>query len=262
MVSLTSMWAIFLRHIRMWLRDPNYLFAALYWPLLDIFVWGYVGSWIQQASNFQNYEIIALLGVLLWQIIGRGCNIMVYTFSEELWSNNLINFFTLPLRIWDWIGGMIMLTICMTTVISIFSLSAIYILYSVSLSKLVSTFLIFALPLFISALWVGFSCLTVVVTLGKRSTEFAFVMLWSLLPFSGAYYPINVLPIWAQKVSALLPISYLFQGMREYLINHNDPANYLITGYVMSILYTIIAVIAFIYSFNRSKKQGLARLTD
>src|SRR6266498_3746127 len=73
MISFTPIWAIVLRHIRLWKRDINFLLGGFYWPVLDIIIWGFLGAWIQQSqtAQFHNYEVAALLGILLWQVIGR-----------------------------------------------------------------------------------------------------------------------------------------------------------------------------------------------
>ncbi len=41
-----------------------------------------------------------------------------------------------------------------------------------------------------------------------------------------------------------------------------DPTSYLIKGYLLSIVYATIAIIVFVYCFNRTKQRGLARLAD
>ena len=264
MISFAPMWAIVLRHMRMLRRDPNILLMLFYWPLLDIFIWGFVGKWIQQAqtTQFHNYEAIAVLGVILWQIIGRGCNIMAAPLFEELSSNNVVNLFSLPLRISEWIGGVLLYYIIIMLVTSAICICAIFMLYDVSLWQILSTFLIFSPPLFFSGIWVGFICLSIVVTLGKRGIELGFIAGWFLMPFSGAYYPIEVLPLWGQTLSTYLPFSYVFQGMREYLMHQQNPTSYLIKGYILGIIYAAAAIIFFLYCFHRSKQKGLARLTD
>src|SRR5437016_5642976 len=115
MISFAPMWAVVIRNARVWKRDLNLLLAGFYWPLLDVFIWGFLGAWIAQshAQQFHNYESVALLGILLWQVIGRGCNIMAFTFTEELWSNNVVNLFSLPLRTIEWISGIILFYIIM-----------------------------------------------------------------------------------------------------------------------------------------------------
>lgn len=264
MASFSSIWAIVLRHTRVWKRDTNLVLATFYWPLLDIMIWGFLGSWIQQSqiAQFHNYEVAALLGILLWQVVGRGCNIMGTSFNEELWSHNVINLFSLPLQTVEWMGGVVLFNAIMMCITSIFCMFIIFVLYDLPLWYILSTFLIFLPPLFLSSIWIGFTCLQIVVTLGKRGIQLGYVMGWFLAPFSGAFYPVEVLPYWGQMISMCLPMSYVFQGMRGYLMHQQDPTLYLIKGYVLSILYALCAVILFVYCFNYSKRKGLARLAD
>jgi len=264
MANISSMWAIALRHIRVLQRDVNFLLMYFYWPLLDILTWGFLGSWIgkSQMTGFQHYELIALLGVVLWGVVGRGCNFMVFAFTEELWSYNLINLCSLPLSLAEWIGGIVVFYMIMMSATSLFCIAAAGLLYDISLWQFVSTFLLFTPPLIASAIWIGFTSLQLVVMLGKRGMELAFVVTWFLLPFSGAYYPISVLPAWGQMFSACLPISYVFEGVRNYVTYQQDPTMYLLKGYALAIPYAIIAVSGFVYCFNRSKRKGLARLVE
>lgn len=263
MISLTSIWAIVLRHTRVYMQDINLLLMAFYWPLLDILIWGFLGAWIQQSTaQLHNYKAAALLGILLWQVIGRGCNYILMAFSEELWANNVVNIFSLPIRLIDWMCGVVLFYAIMIFLTSFFCMVVMTLLYDVSLWYILSTFLLFLPPLFISALWLGFTCLQIIVTLGKRGVEVGFVLGWFFLPFSGAYYPIEILPAWGQTLSAFLPMSYVFSGMRGYVMHQQDPTAYLIKGYALSILYAVLAIALFVYCFNRSKQKGLARLAD
>lgn len=264
MINLSSSWAVALRHIRMWRRDPNFLLGAFYWPFLDILIWGFVGSWIQQTQNpqFHNYEMVAILCVLLWQCVGRASNALITCFNEELWSHNIINLFSLPLRLIDWIVGVIIFTGIMISMISLSCIFICALLYTISWWQLLSVFCMFALPLFMCGVWVSFVALQIIVLLGKRSVELGYVAIWFLLPFSGAYYPVEVLPAWGQKISAVIPMSYIFQGMRAYLMDGQNPAFYIIQGSFMAVLYTALSVILFMYCFKYTKRFGLARLAD
>lgn len=264
MFSFSSVWAIVIRHMRVWQHDINTLLFGFYWPLLDILTMGFLGSWIQQsqAAEFHNYQTVALMGVLLWAIIGRGCNIIIFMLAEELWANNILNLFSLPLRISEWMAAVAIFYTTMICATSLFCMFIASLFYDVSMWSLLSTFIIFAPPLFISGIWVGFTCLQIIITLGRRGLELGFVIGWFLLPFSGAYYPIEILPKWGQAISSLLPMSYVFQGMRAYLIYQQNPTSYLLKGYGLSVLYAACALMLFAYCFNRSKHRGLARLTD
>lgn len=264
MISFSPIWAITLRHLRLYKHDLNLLLMILYWPLLDILTWGFLGTWIQGSGGieFQNYELVAILGVLLWQVAGRGANAISFALCEELWQNNVTNLFSLPITIYQWIWGAILYFTIIVLAIGTCSIICVYALYKIALLPLIYNYLLFFPPLFLCGIWLGFICLHVIVLLGKRGIELGFVIIWFMLPFSGAYYPITVLPKWGQYISSFFPMSYIFTGMREYVVHRHDPTPYLIKGYALSILYVIIAIWLFIYFFNMRKNRGLARLAD
>lgn len=87
MISLKSILAITFRYLYLLKRDINLGLAIIYWPILDILTWGFFGSWINNFNIVNaDYKIIALIGVLMWQVVGRGGNIIGFTICEELWS--------------------------------------------------------------------------------------------------------------------------------------------------------------------------------
>lgn len=264
MISYSSIWAVTLRYLLLYKHDLNMTLMMLYWPLLDIITWGFLGAWIQRSgvSQFHNYEIVALLGVLLWQVAGRGANAISVPLCEELWQHNVINLFSLPLSMLTWICGVILYFTLMVITIAFCNLLCVYAFYDIALSSFIGNYLLFFTPLFFCGIWLGFTCLQIIILLGKRGIELGFVVIWFLLPFSGAYYPIDVLPAWAQTVSACFPMSYAFTGMRNYLIYNHNPMPYLVKSTILSIVYAILAIVIFIYLFNHSKQKGLARLTD
>lgn len=264
MISFSSVWAIVLRHARLYKRDYSLLLSVFYWPLLDIIIWGFLGAWIARANvaQFNNYESAALLGILLWQVVGRGCNILGFTLAVELWGNNQVNLFSMPLKLKEWVLGVIIFSFITMFATCLVGMLAIKALYTLSISSIVSTFLIFLLPLFLCTIWLGFSCISIFLLLGHRGIEVGFIFGWVLMPFSGAYYPIDILPIWAQRVSALLPMSYLFQGMRDYVMLDKSPLSTILFGSVLGLLYAIGGLILFRYCFENAKKNGLSRLTD
>lgn len=75
----------------------------------------------------------------------------------------------------------------------------------------------------------------------------------------GVYYPITILPDWAQKVSYLLPITYSLDGMRFALLNGYD--NLQLLPYMMplagiSIVLMPISIGSFLFAVNKARENG------
>lgn len=264
MFSFQSAWAVTLRHLRLWRNDPNVPLFNIFWPLLDILTWGFVGMWVQQVSSTSasNLTTITLTGLLLFQICSRGCNGLCFALTEELWADNLVNLFSLPVSMAEWIVGTTMLAAINMCLVSAACLSVTFLLYNVPVWQTITTFLWLAPPLFLSCLWLGFTALAIIIALGKRGIEMGFVFAWFLQPFCGAYFPVDVLPAWGQAISKFLPMTTVFSGMRAYLAHQQDPAPFLLWGYLMGAVYAAGGIALFVWCFNRAKRQGLARLLD
>jgi len=264
MINFSPVWALVLRHSRLWMRDTNLILVMLYWPLLDILVWGFLGAWIQQTQCYStyNYQTVALLAIVLWQTTCRSSINLTYSLMEEIKTHNLVNLFSMPLRITQWIMGVILFDLFLSIINMCYCIGLIVWIYGLPISSILKPVYIFAPPLFISGLALGFICLQIIIYLGKRAEELSFVIAWFFAPFSTAFYPLEVLPPWAKTISYSMPMSYIFEGMRAYMTRHEDPTFYLIQGYVMALLYVIVGIIGFIVLFNKTKDKGLTRLSD
>lgn len=76
---------------------------------------------------------------------------------------------------------------------------------------------------------------------------------------SGVYYPISILPDWAQKIARLLPLTYSLEGMRFALLKGYDTLHLL--GYMLplvgiSILLLPVSILSFKFAINKARENG------
>jgi ABC-2 type transport system permease protein len=262
-MNFQSIWAITLRHQRLLMRDMNLVMVTLYWPLLDVLIWGFLGAWMQRLqNNGQNFEMVLLLSILLWQTVSRTACWLAASLDEEIQAGNLVNLFTYPLRITEWIAGVTFFSFLLSLFTAFYCIGLMMLFYSVSFWQMVKVFIMFAPPLFICGIFLGFLGLQVLVTCGKRARELMYIFAWAAAPFCSAFYPREVLPTWAQVINYCLPMSYVFEGMRNYLFHGINPLPSILFGLTMAIAYAGLAIMIFAYLFNKSKNKGLARLSD
>ena len=85
-------------------------------------------------------------------------------------------------------------------------------------------------------------------------------MPYLILPLSAPFYPVNVLPVWAQLIAFCLPTTYLFEGIRMLAFENTVPIAYLIISFILTCMYIVLAILFFNFTFKKSKEKGLARL--
>jgi ABC-2 type transport system permease protein len=108
----------------------------------------------------------------------------------------------------------------------------------------------------------GFLAASVLVYYGVRVQSLVFMMGYLLMPLSGVSYELDVLPKAAQYIASLLPMSYIFEFMRLYILKSVISWNLFGIVTVLNVIYFSASIACFNYMFEKSREKGLARLVD
>ena len=66
------------------------------------------------------------------------------------------------------------------------------------------------------------------------------------------FYPVSVLPGWMQAIAAVLPPSYVFEGMRAVVAGQPPPWGRLAIGGVLAVVYLVLACLVLRAGLPRS----------
>lgn len=241
-------------------RGAHQLSDLLYWPLIDILLWGLTSLWIQSYEMNTKLPLILMTGLIFWQINWRGSMDISIPLLQEFWHRNLMNLFSTPLRIAEWILGIMALCLCKLAITLSFGALAVYILYSLNIFTVGWAFLPFAVLLLMFGWTVGFLAASAIIYWGHLVEALAFMIGFVFAPFSAVFYPVSILPSWAQKIAWCLPTTYVFEGMRKILATGEFPFSYFWKSACLAVLYLFSAICLFYFAFEKSREKGLARL--
>lgn len=258
-MSISRIFGVFFRYFYT-LKDFHQLSDLFYWPLVDILLWGLTSIWIQQQHEVPHLPLIMMTALIFWQITWRGAIGISFHLLQEFWHRNLVNLFSTPLRLSEWIFGTLLLGICKLFVSIIFGALAVYVLYTLNVFTLGWAFLPFAVLLFIFGWTIGFLSSGLVIYWGHKVEMFAWMLPFLFAPFSAVFYPVHVLPEWAQFISWCIPTTYVFEGMRQILNGASFPFSYFWLSVVLNIVFLWGSILFFKWMFNKSLVKGLARL--
>lgn len=259
-MSLSRIKGVFFRYYYNLLKGPHQLSDLFYWPLIDILLWGLTSIWIQTQNNVPGLPLILMTGLIFWQITWRGSIDISLNLLQEFWHRNLVNFFSTPLKISEWICGVLLLCLCKLAVTIAFGSLMVYVLYSLNVFTVGWSFLPFAGLLVMFGWSLGFGAAGLIIYWGHQVEMLAWMVGFIFAPFSAVFYPIATLPIWAQRISWCLPTTYVFEGMRQILNGNPLPISYIWSSLGLNIAYLIISVLFFRWMFELSRVKGLARL--
>ncbi|UYN97507.1 MAG: ABC transporter permease [Enhydrobacter sp.] len=255
--SLGRIYALVLRHIYIWRSSVMRLVDSIYWPAVQMVMWGFLTQFLlPQTSYVAQAAGVLLSGLLLWEVVVRGNLSLSIAFLEEMWSRNLGHLFVSPIRSWELATGIIIAAL-LRTLLGMVPVSLLawaffgYSVYSLGL-PLIAFFAI--LQMFSWSIGLAMSGL--VMRVGQSAESFAWAAVFILMPVSGVYYPVSVLPDWLQVIAWALPTSYVFEGMRAILTDNVVHWDLLAIAFGLSVVYLVAGFQVFQWFFRLSRRAG------
>jgi ABC-2 type transport system permease protein len=259
-MNFGRVYGVFLRYLYVLRKGMYQLSDLFYWPLVDILLWGLTSFWIRSQSDVPELPLILMTGLIFWQITWRGSIDISVSLLQEFWQRNLVNLFSTPLKISEWIAGILMLSLCKLVLTISFGSLAVYLLYSINVFTVGWAFLPFAVSLILFGWTVSFLSSSLIIYWGHKVEMLAWMIGYLFAPFSAVFYPVSVLPEWAQAISWCLPTTYIFEGMRHVLSTHTFPTRFFWISIVLNIIYLSASLLLFRTMFEKSREKGLARM--
>ncbi|HJQ55268.1 MAG TPA: ABC transporter permease [Vineibacter sp.] len=237
-----------------WLR----IIDLAYWPTVQMVMWGFLSEFLAKQTTYvaQAFGVL-IAGMLLWDVLVRGQLGLSISFLEEMWSRNLGHLFASPIRPIEFAAGIVTMSLIRTVVgmVPVTILTVIFFGFSIySLGWPLLAFF-FALQMF--GWGVGLAISGMVLRKGLGAETFAWAAVFILLPVSGVYYPIDVLPTWLQWIAWALPPAYVFEGMRAVLAKELLRPELLAGALALSLIYLGIGFGCFLWLFNGARGKGL-----
>jgi ABC-2 type transport system permease protein len=258
-MSLNRIKALFLRHLYPLQRDFDLLSDMLYWPMVDTLLWGITSQWLGDEAGQGNIVISILMGLLLWNIIWRSQSEVSRNLMDEIWNNNLVNLFTTPLTLKEWIISVLGLSMIKMGITMSLLIPMVYFLYNVSFFYLGWWTLLFFFAATLTGWWIGFLSAGIVLRKGRKMQTVIWTLPGMLLPFSAIYFPIDRLSPKMQLVSRFVPTSYIFENMRNLIGGSGVVYPELFLSFALNLFYLSLTLWFFVRSFRYSKNLGLDR---
>jgi len=262
--SIGRMWAISLRHLKQTYKDVWRFTNIFFWPLLNMVIWGFNAQWIQ--GNFAHDPRLpaAMLTALIgWQVSRRAIMDVSLHLFEEITDRNVANIFSTPLSIVEWVGGIFIMSALNVTCATFICMATVKILYGINILHGMGLALLpFLITLFFAGLSFGFFSAAPLLIWGRRVHGIIFVLCEIFGPFSGAFYPIAVLPFFLQSIAYMLPICHAVGGIRQAVMTGVVPWHMCGLSLGITTIYFVILFSAFVFLFKCSKNRGLERLSD
>lgn len=260
-MKLNRIIAINLRYFYLMRRSYDRLSDLIYWPAIDLIIWGLTSSFFTSlAPNISNLILMILAGQVLWIIVWRGQYEITVNLLEDLWNKNLINIFVAPLTFTEWIISLLIHSVLKAGISFSFAVLFVYFLYKVHIFSFGFNLLPFMMLLIMTGWSIGFFVASLILRFGTKVQTLAWTFGWLLGPFSAIYYPVSILPEWAQKIAAFIPSSYIFEGMREVIQKGQLDKGKLLISFLLNFGYLMLSLVFLRKSFAKALEKGLVKV--
>lgn len=252
-------YALCLRHLYPLRRDFDLLSDMIYWPIIDVLLWGITSQWLSSSSQTSSISSAILIGLIFWNIIWRSQSEVSRNLIEEIWNNNLVNLFSTPITLVEWVLGALALSLIKMFITVLVIVPFIFLMYSINIFVLGWSLIPFFICLVMTGWWVGFISAGIVIRHGPKVQTVVWTLPGVLLPFSAVFFPLALLPAALQPISRVIPTTYVFEAMRSLISTGSFDWRYILVSCCLNILYLILALVWFRKSFTESLKLGLGR---
>jgi len=250
--------AMGLRYLYLLRSSWTRIVELAYWPIMQMILWGFMTQFLLTAeSPVIKAAGMLIAAVLLWDVMFRSNIGVAVSFLEEMWSRNLAQLFTSPLRPYEWALSLLFISL-VRTVIGVIPAALLAIpLYSYSIFDMGLPLIAFFMNLMIFGGAIGLAVSALVLRFGMGAESLAWVGIFLVAPISGIYYPIAILPDWLEPVAWALPSAHVFEGMRAVLADGVFHMDLFVNALMLNALYLTAGFAIFLYVFRLARIKGM-----
>ncbi|MGD8534634.1 MAG: ABC transporter permease [Candidatus Aminicenantes bacterium] len=250
--------ALFMRNIYLYRRSLPRLMEIIYWPLLDLLVWGFITVYLAQyRQNLPGFVTFFIGALILWDILFRSSQGISVSFLEDVWAKNLLNLFASPLSYAEYIFALMLVSVVkLVTVASIMAVLA-WLLYSFNIFLIGISLIPFVLNLIVMGWAIGIITNALILRFGQEAEVLAWALGFFFMPVSAVFYPVSVLPLFLRTIAHFVPASHVFEGMRGVISSGVFPLEELIWSSGLNAVYILGAFLFFRWNFIVVKRKGL-----
>ncbi len=233
------------------------LLDLVYWPTVQMLTWGFLQYYIASNAGFFARAGGTFIGaVLLWDILFRGQLGFSISFLEEMWSRNIGNLMMSPLRPFEFIAALMVMSVVRLSIgLGPVTLLAIA-FFGFNLYGLGLALVAFFVNLMLTSWAIGIFVSGLILRNGMGAENFAWSIMFFFMPLTCVYYPVTTLPAWLQPLAWMLPPTYVFEGMRALLINKVFRPDLMLDALGLNVVLFAAGVLAFLALVRSARRHG------
>ena len=260
-MCLYRIFALMVRYLLEVPRDFFRIFDLTFYPTMDIILWGFMSLWVQTNSvEASRVGPLMLISLVFWMLVENANREIAFNLTEELYAKNLVNILVTPLQLREWIAAVVSLAVLRSTFVFILCSCIVWVLRDINVFVFGPLFFVLYGLLLMSGIALGLAITALLIRWGRRISTFIWSIPYLILSFSAVFYPIDLLPSWAQYIGKAMPISHSFYLLRNFVATGTIAWTSVYVGLALNVTYLMLSSMLFLWMFNRSRNSGLAQI--
>lgn len=254
-MDFTRVWAIILRHYFLTIHQLDRLFSVFFYPTMTLLLWGFLAKYTGEIQSFQLAAFL-LGGLILWAVFENVNTDLGLSFMFEVWERNVVHLLVSPITFAEYLGGLIFMGIVKFLMAFVLMGVLASVFYDFQITVLGFGLVLFWINLLIFAWAFGIFNISLVMRFGQTLGPLTWALPFLFMPFSAVFYPVSSLPPFLQGIAFVLPISHVFEGMREVLASEAFNFGEFWLAFGLNIFYLLLSVAFFAWIVKSVKKSG------
>jgi ABC-2 type transport system permease protein len=249
--------AMMLRHWYLLRSSWPRLLDLIYWPTVQMVTWGFLQYYIASNAGFFARAGGTFIGaVLLWDILFRGQLGFSISFLEEMYSRNLGNIMMSPLRPFEFIISLMVISVVRLSIGAVPVTFLAIAFFGFNLFGFGLALVAFFFNLMLTSWAIGIFVSGLILRNGMGAENLAWSVMFLLMPLACVYYPVATLPDWLQPVAWLLPPTYVFEGMRALVIDKVFRPDLMIDALALNAVLFAAGAFGFLKLLQSARRHG------
>jgi len=251
-------YGLFLRHFYLIKSSFPRILDLVYWPTIQIILWGFISKFFTMNSDFYNHTVgVILTAAILYDFLFRSSISFNMLFLEEIWSRNFTNLFIAPLKVSEIITALTATALIRTCIGIVPAILIATPFFGVSIFNLGPSLILLLLSLYAFGITLGLFVVSGLLRYGPAFENVAWSSLFLLAPLGCIYYPLSILPDWLQIIAKILPLVYIFEEVRSILINNIVNYSNIMSALLLNLIYFILSIFVFYKAFHKARDKGI-----
>ncbi len=249
--------AMMLRHWYLLRSSWPRLLDLIYWPTVQMVTWGFLQYYVATNAGFFARAGGTFIGaVLLWDILFRGQLGFSISFLEEMYSRNLGNIMMSPLRPFEFIIALMVISVVRLSLGAVPVTFLAIAFFGFNLYSFGLALVAFFFNLMLTSWAIGIFVSGLILRTGMGAENLAWSIMFLFMPLTCVYYPVATLPTWLQPVAWLLPPTYVFEGMRALVIDKVFRPDLMLDALALNAILFAAGVFGFLQLLRSARRQG------